>query len=78
MRTRQAEINPYGISCFYVAMIQSHDQKKCIEEFILAYNSKGRVYNKTGMAAGGWVRKFADISVEHMKQREPTGSFIKL
>ena len=60
-------------------MIQSHDQKKCIEEFILVYNSKGGAYNKTGMAAGGWVRKFADnISVEHMKQRESTGSFIKL
>jgi hypothetical protein len=61
-------------------MIQSHDKKKCIEEFILVYNSKGRVYDdKKGMAAGGWVRKFADnISVQHMKQRKPTGSFIKL
>ena len=47
-----------------------------MEEFILVYNSKGRVYDdKKGMAAGGWVRKFADnISVQHMKQRKPTGS----
>lgn len=51
-----------------------------MEEFILVYNSKGRVHNdKEGMAGGAWIRKFADhISIEHRKQREPTRSRVKL